>query len=84
MGDRAMSVERPFEFIRDRFLERRRIQEQSERAGKYDIREKAIKLPLNSIYGKLAQSVGTKGAVPPLQIPTTRPPRPGAFASAEA
>ena len=63
-----MSV-RPFEFIRDRFLERRRIQEQSERAGKYDIREKAIKLPLNSIYGKLAQSVGTKGAVPPLANP---------------
>ena len=64
-----MSVERPFEFIRDRFLERRRIQEQSERAGKYDIREKAIKLALNSIYGKLAQSVGTQGKVPPLANP---------------
>jgi DNA polymerase elongation subunit (family B) len=64
-----MSVDRPFEFIRDRFHERRRIQDESERAGKYDIREKAIKLPLNSIYGKLAQSVGTQGKVPPLANP---------------
>ena len=50
--------ERPFEFVRDHFIERRAIKDESERTGKYDIREKAIKLSLNSIYGKLAQSVG--------------------------
>jgi hypothetical protein len=50
--------ERPFDFVLDRFEERRRIKDESERSGKYDIREKAIKLSLNSIYGKLAQSVG--------------------------
>jgi hypothetical protein len=50
--------ERPFDFVLDRFEERRRIKAESDRAGMYDIREKAIKLSLNSIYGKLAQSVG--------------------------
>jgi hypothetical protein len=61
--------ERPFDFIRERFEERRRIKDESERTGKYDIREKAIKLSLNSIYGKLAQSVGTQGKAPPIANP---------------
>ena len=41
----------------------------SDRAGKYDIREKTIKLPLNSIYGKLAQSVGGEGEAPSVANP---------------
>lgn len=69
LRDGPRANERPFEFIRDRFQERRRIQEESERADKYDIREKAIKLSLSSIYGKLAQSVGTQGKVPALANP---------------
>jgi hypothetical protein len=68
-GDGRHADERPFDFIRDRFRERRRIQAESERVGKYDIREKAIKLSLSSIYGKLAQSVGTQGKVPALANP---------------
>ena len=60
---------RPFEFVRDLFLKRRKIKERSERAGRYDIREKAIKLALNSIYGKLAQSVGGDGEAPAVANP---------------
>ncbi len=54
----------PLEFVRDLFLERRRIKHAAEQAGTYDIREKAIKLSLSSIYGKLAQSVGGEGKAP--------------------
>ena len=62
--------ERPFEFVRDHFIERRAIKAESERTGKYDIREKAIKLSLNSIYGKLAQSVGgAEGKAPSVANP---------------
>ena len=61
--------ERPFDFVLDRFEQRRRIKNESERAGKYDIREKAIKLSLNSIYGKLAQSVGREGRPPAVANP---------------
>jgi hypothetical protein len=61
--------ERPFDFVRDRFVERRKIKEAADRAGRYDIREKAIKLSLNSIYGKLAQSVGGDGEAPSVANP---------------
>jgi DNA polymerase elongation subunit (family B) len=61
--------ERPFDFVHDRFIERRRIKDESDQTGKYDIREKAIKLSLNSIYGKLAQSVGREGRPPAVANP---------------
>jgi hypothetical protein len=59
----------PFDFVRDRFAQRRTIKEEADRAGRYDIREKAIKLSLNSIYGKLAQSVGGDGEAPSVANP---------------
>jgi hypothetical protein len=59
----------PFEIVRDLFLKRRAIKEEADRAGRYDIREKAIKLSLNSIYGKLAQSVGGDGEAPTVANP---------------
>jgi hypothetical protein len=61
--------ERPFDFVLDRYEERRRIKDEIERSGNYDIREKAIKLALNSIYGKLAQSVGREGWAPAVANP---------------
>ncbi len=59
----------PFAFIRERFEERRRIKHEIERTGKYDIREKVIKLSINSVYGKLAQSVGREGEAPSVANP---------------
>jgi hypothetical protein len=53
----ALGGERPFAFLVDLYEERRRIKDEIERSGNYDIREKTIKLSTNSIYGKLAQSV---------------------------
>jgi hypothetical protein len=61
--------QKPFEFVRDLFLKRRRIKEEADRAGRYDIREKSIKLSVNSIYGKLAQSVGGDGEAPSVANP---------------
>jgi hypothetical protein len=61
--------QKPFEFVRDLFLRRRKIKDEADRAGRYDIREKTIKLPLNSIYGKLAQSVGDGGEAPSVANP---------------
>ena len=60
---------RPFDFIADHFVERRQIKETAERTGRYDIREKTIKLSLNSRYGKLAQSVGGDGDAPSVANP---------------
>ena len=49
---------------------RRRIKEEAEQTQRYDIREKAIKLPINSVYGKLAQSVGgAQGKAPSVANP---------------
>jgi hypothetical protein len=60
----------PFSFVEELFRKRRRIKDESEQMGKYDIREKAIKLSLNSIYGKLAQSVGgAEGKAPSVANP---------------
>jgi hypothetical protein len=61
--------ERPFDFVRDLFLKRRAIKEEADRTERYDIRDKAIKLSLNSIYGKLAQSVGGDGQAPSVANP---------------
>ena len=59
----------PLEFVRDLFFERRQIKNAGERNGSYDIREKTIKLSLNSMYGKLAQSVGGEGKAPSVANP---------------
>lgn len=61
--------QRPFDFVRDLFVERRRIKDLAEHTGNYDIREKTIKLSLNSIYGRLAQSVGGEGEAPAVANP---------------
>ena len=55
---------RPFTVIRDLYEERKKIQAESDRTRKYNIREKTIKLPINSVYGQFARSVGTAGQVP--------------------
>jgi hypothetical protein len=65
----ARANQKPFEFVRDLFLKRRTIKEEADRAGRYDIREKTIKLCVNSIYGKLAQSVGGDGEAPSVANP---------------
>jgi len=69
-GHEGRANEGPFEFVRELFVKRRTIKEEADRAGRYDIREKAIKLSLNSIYGKLAQSVGgAEGKAPAVANP---------------
>jgi hypothetical protein len=68
-GQDGRANERPFEFIRDLFMKRRQIKDEAVRIGRYDIREKTIKLALNSIYGKLAQSVGGGGKAPSVANP---------------
>ena len=68
-GQEGRANQGPFDFVRDRFAQRRTIKEEADRAGRYDIREKAIKLSLNSIYGKLAQSVGSDGEAPTVANP---------------
>jgi hypothetical protein len=57
--------ERPFAFIRELFDLRARIM----KADKNDVRAIILKLAYNSIYGKLAQSVGRKGEPPPYASP---------------
>ena len=63
------TADRPLAIIRDLYNERRRIKEEAARTKKYDVREKAIKLSINSVYGKFAQNVGTEGKVPPTANP---------------
>jgi hypothetical protein len=70
------SFERPFEFIQVLFDLRASIVAETERqveawkaSGEigpkpYDILEKAVKLILNSLYGKTAQSIGEEGDLP--------------------
>jgi hypothetical protein len=57
--------EKPFAFIRELFDLRARIL----KADKNDVRAVILKLAYNSIYGKLAQSVGRKGEPPPYSSP---------------
>ncbi len=67
-GDRANQC--PFAFVNELNLIRRQIKEEAEQTQRYDIREKAIKLPINSVYGKLAQSVGgAQGKAPSVANP---------------
>ena len=54
----------PFSVVRDFYNERKRIKQEIEITKNYDIREKTIKLTINSIYGQLARSVGDVGKVP--------------------
>jgi len=56
-------------FIEELYRKRRRIKDEIEQTGNYDIREKSIKLSYTSVYGKLAQSVGPKGKAPPVANP---------------
>jgi hypothetical protein len=53
---------RPFAFVQEQY-------ELRARTPKKDVLNQAIKLCLNSLYGKLAQSVGEKGKVPPSACP---------------
>jgi hypothetical protein len=53
---------RPFAFVQEQYDLR-------SRTPKKDVLNQAIKLCLNSLYGKLAQSVGEKGKVPPSACP---------------
>ena len=50
----------PFAFLRDMYEKRRSIAVAAEAAQTYDVREKVIKLGINSVYGKTAQGVGGK------------------------
>jgi hypothetical protein len=55
----------PYAFLMDYYEERRRIAKGAEAKGEYDVKEKVIKLGINSVYGKMAQGVGgTKGRAP--------------------
>ena len=65
----AHENEKPFAVIRALYDERKRIQEEAEAKGVPDIREQAIKLPINSGYGQLARSVGDSGKVPAFANP---------------
>jgi hypothetical protein len=59
----------PYAFLKDYFEERRRIADEAVLKG-YDVREKVIKLGINSAYGKMAQGVGgTKGRAPKTSNP---------------
>jgi hypothetical protein len=57
---------KPFEFIRKIYEERRAIKRRIKKTRVYDIAEKGHKLPINAIYGKLAQSIGGGQGTPPV------------------
>jgi hypothetical protein len=63
--------EKPFAFVKELFDLRSQIVAESERTGVPDIREKVIKLVLNSFYGKMAEAVGSRndGKPPPTANP---------------
>jgi hypothetical protein len=56
--------EQPFNLIEDLFNQRSAIVAETKRTGVYNVMEKVIKLVLNSIFGKMAQSIGNIGTVP--------------------
>jgi hypothetical protein len=58
--------DRPYAFVQREFDERARIKGRIKATGAYDIAEKAIKLCLNSLYGKAAQSIGGSEDKPPM------------------
>lgn len=51
---------KPFAAVQDLYDERARIKKEMKRTGVYNGLEKVLKLLINSIYGKTAQSVGWK------------------------
>jgi hypothetical protein len=51
------NTEQPYGFIRELYDMRRELKAGGSRTGAYNIREKVIKLCLNSLYGKTAQGV---------------------------
>ncbi|HEY8649318.1 MAG TPA: hypothetical protein VIL70_00230, partial [Chthoniobacterales bacterium] len=57
--------ERPFAFVPEAFEKRKLINEEYKRTGQYNIGEKVIKLELNGISGKVAQSIGGSETKPP-------------------
>lgn len=52
---------RPFAWLGDYYAERRALVEEAKRTGIPNGAEKVLKLGLNSLYGKTAQTVGGKG-----------------------
>jgi hypothetical protein len=55
----------PYRYLKDFYEERSKIEREIKISGVYDVREKVIKLGINSAYGKMAQGVGgTKQRAP--------------------
>ena len=61
--------ELPFAWIPEMYDERRAIIERAGVTGIYDLTEKTIKLGINSVYGKTAQSVGNSDTPPSTACP---------------
>jgi hypothetical protein len=57
--------DRPFAFVQREYDERARIIEKNKASGEYDNTESTIKLTINSLYGKMAQSIGGSEHNPP-------------------
>jgi hypothetical protein len=55
---------RPFHFLRELFDYRADLVRHAKETGQPDIREKVVKLGINSVYGKLAQRIGGGGHAP--------------------
>lgn len=63
------SDEKPFAWLREMYAERRAIVAEAAKTGQYNLVEKVIKLGINSVYGKTAQSVGSVGSPPSTACP---------------
>jgi hypothetical protein len=59
------SDERPFAFVPEAFEKRKAVLAENERTGRYNIGEQVIKLGLNGLSGKVAQSIGGSETKPP-------------------
>jgi hypothetical protein len=57
--------EMPFAFVPAEFEKRKLIYAENKRTGQYNIGEKVIKLKLNGLSGKVAQSIGGSETKPP-------------------
>lgn len=65
----AENAPEAFPWIGKYYEQRKEIVAKNEATGAYDILEKVIKLFLNSLYGKTAQSIGTRGKPPATACP---------------